>query len=462
VLPDLKVGIVKAERDEHEDADVIVASIQTLAVERRRNAIKNVGLVIVDECHHAAARTYLEILDHFGAWRGLPVAGFTATLTRRDGGLAEVWQDVVFRMDILDLITDGHLVDVRGKRVVVDGLDLDAVKVSAGDLQDAQLGEALEASGAATVVAEAYREHAADRPGICFVPTVRSAKHMAEVMTAHGIPTAAVWGAMPKDERAATLTRYEAGDVQVLTNAMLLTEGFDVPKTSCAVIARPTKSPGLYVQMAGRALRLAEGKRDALILDVLGASTRHRLASIVDLTHRAMTEPTDGQLLTEAVDEQEDQAFAIGEIQWEDVDLFHASAIRWLKTRGGTWFIPAGGVFYFLVRGDTPGFYLIRSWTKDTGEFRNAPEPNDEQPFEFSMLHAEMYAKRRASALAHKGARWRTAPATPKQIGLCRHLRIPVQRGWTAGDISDALDTHHASTAIDAWVADTLCSTTAA
>ncbi|WP_042389667.1 DEAD/DEAH box helicase [Streptacidiphilus melanogenes] len=462
VLPDLNVGIVKAERDEHEDADVIVASVQTLAVERRRNAIKDIGLIIVDECHHAAARTYVDVLDHFGAWRGLPVAGFTATLTRRDGGLAEVWQDVVFRMDILDLITDRHLVDVRGKRVVVDGLDLDAVKVSAGDLQDAQLGEALEASGAAKVVAEAYLEHAADRPGICFVPTVRSAQHMAEVMTAHGISTAAVWGAMPKDQRTATLESYEAGHVQVLTNAMLLTEGFDVPKTSCAVIARPTKSPGLYVQMAGRALRLAEGKRDALILDVLGASTRHKLASIVDLTDRALAEPKDGQSLTEAVDEQEDQAFTIGEIEWEDVDLFHASAIRWLKTRGGTWFIPAGGVFYFLVRGDKPGFYLIRSWTKETGEFRCPPPPSDEQPFEFSMLHAEMYAKRRAAPLAHKGSNWRTRPASPGQIGLCRHLRIPTQRGWTAGDVSDALDVHNASTAIDAWIANTLCSATAA
>jgi superfamily II DNA or RNA helicase len=233
---------------------------------------------------------------------------------------------------------------------------------------------------------------------------------------------------------------------------MVLTEGFDAPWTSCAVIARPTKSPGLYVQMAGRALRLCEGKKDALILDVMGASTRHKLASIVDLTDRSVNPPKDGQSLAEAADDQEDTGFEIGEIEWEDVDLFHASQVRWLKTYGGTWFIPAGSTFYFLLRGRQPGFYLIRSWTKETGQFRCAPPPEDENPLEFSMLRAELFAKRRASPLAHKTSSWRTADPSSKQLGMCRYLRIRVQSGWTSGDISDALDIHHASAAIDQWV----------
>lgn len=448
VAPDLRVGIVKAERDEHADADVIVASIQTLAVERRRQAITDIGLIIVDECHHAAARTYMEVLDHFGAWRGLPVAGFTATLTRRDGGLAEVWQDVVFRLDILDLIADKRLSDVRGKRVIVNDLDLDAVKTSAGDLQDGQLGEALEASGAAQVVADAYLEHAHDRPGVVFTPTVSSAQQMAGTMTAAGIPTGVVWGAMPKDERAATLGRYESGELQALANCMVLTEGFDAPWTSCAVIARPTKSPGLYVQMAGRALRLFEGKTDALILDVMGASTRHKLASIVDLTGRAIAEPKDGQTLAEAAEEQE-KAGIEAAIEWEDVDLFHASQLRWLQTYGGTWFLPAAGTFYFLARGDRSGFYRIRSWTKETDQFRDAPAPDDANPLEHCMIRAEAFARRRAAQLAHKTAGWRGLEPSPKQLGMCRFRRIRVMANWTRGDVSDALDVHEASAAID-------------
>lgn len=74
VRPDLRVGIVKAQRNDHHDVDVIVASIQTLAVERRRQAIQDIGLIIVDECHHAAARTYMDVLEHFGSWRGVPTA----------------------------------------------------------------------------------------------------------------------------------------------------------------------------------------------------------------------------------------------------------------------------------------------------------------------------------------------------------------------------------------------------
>jgi len=448
IAPDLKVGIVKAERDEHQDADVIVASIQTLAVEKRRNAIQDIGLIIVDECHHAAARTYMEVLDHFGAWQGLPVAGFTATLTRRDGGLAEVWEDVVFRMDILDLIADKKLSDVRGKRVVVPDLDLDSVKTSAGDLQDGQLGDALEASGAAQAVADAYKEFAADRPGVVFTPTVSSAQQMAETMTENGIPTGVVWGAMGKDERTDTLDQYNSGELQVLANCMVLTEGFDAPQTSCAVIARPTKSPGLYVQMAGRALRLYEGKTDALILDVMGASTRHKLASIVDLTDRAVATPKEGQTLSEAADEQE-KAGLESALTWEDVDLFGASQLRWLQTYGGTWFLPAGGTFYFLARGDRTGFYRIRSWTRDTSQFRDAPAPDDANPLEYSMIRAEVFARRRASQIVHKGAGWRSLEPSPRQRSACRFRRIRVMPGWTRGDVSDALDVHEASIAID-------------
>lgn len=453
VAPHLRVGTVKAERDEHLDVDVIVASIQTLAVERRRRAITDIGMVIVDECHHAAASSYMEVLEYFGAWRGLPVAGFTATLTRQHGGLAEVWEDVVYRMDILDLIAEKHLVDVRGKRVTVPGLDLDKVKSSRGDLQDGQLGQAIEESGAAQIVAEAYGEHAADRPGVVFTPTVASAKAMADAMSGAGITTGVVYGDMPKDVRTSTLAAYKAGDLQVLANCMVLTEGFDAPWTSCVVIARPTQSAGLYVQMAGRALRLHPGKKDALLLDVMGASTRHKLASIVDLTDRKLGEPKDEQTLTEAVEEEEENArLQVGKVEWADVDLFHTSEVSWLRTAGGTWFIPAGSTVYFLAPGTQPGLYRIRSWSKDTGQIRVAPDPDDEQPQEYSMLRAELFAKRRASQLSLREARWRLGQPSSKQLGLCRHLRIPTSVTWTAGDVADALDIHTASSGIDCWV----------
>ncbi|WP_406457062.1 DEAD/DEAH box helicase [Streptomyces sp. NBC_01622] len=454
VRPDLRVGIVKAERDEHQDVDVVVASIQTLAVERRREAIRDIGLIIVDECHHAAARTYLDVLEHFGAWRRIPVAGFTATMTRADGGLADVWDEVVFTLDILEMIEDGYLCDVRGKRITVPGLDLDSVKTRNGDLQEGQLGQALDDSGAAQVVAEAYRLHAGDRPGVVFTPTVDTAQSMAEAFTATGIPAAAVWGDMPKDDRAATLDRYKTGAVQVLTNCMVLTEGFDAPWTSCVVIARPTKSAGLYCQMAGRALRLSPetGKKDALVLDVMGASTRHKLASIVDLTGREVVMSDEDQTLREAVRETEEKAkrvIDISRVQVEEIDLFHNSSVRWLKTESGVWFIPvADATYVFLIRNPVDRTYWLRRF--DTANGVVGPKHDVPLPLADAKAWLEQQARAMGSRwLAVRTAPWRNRPASVKQLNFCRMARIAVPPGCTAGEVSDLQAVHQFTTVLN-------------
>ena len=452
VAPHLHVGVCKAERNEVRGTDVIVASVQTLANERRRRAIQGIGLVIVDEAHHAAAPTYLEVLDHFGCFETTPAAGFTATMKREAGGLGNVWEDIVYRRDILEMIADRHLVDVRGKAVRVEGLDLNAVKTRAGDLQDGQLGQALDDSGAAHVVADAYLEHAADRPGVIFTPTVDTAHSMAAVMNDRGITTATVWGDMPKDDRADVLRRYAAGDVQVLSNCMVLTEGFDAPWASCAVIARPTKSAALYVQMVGRVLRPWKGKHDALVLDVMGASTRHKLASLVDLTGMDMEPPADGESLAEAAmrEDRDDttQRLARGAVGWEDIDLFHNSAVRWLQTAGGTWFIPAGRAGYlFLTPGEEPERFRLRRW--ETGQGIQAPNPDTEYPLEFAMRWAEIFAQQMAPALSKRAARWRSGRPSAKQLEFCRRNKLRVPPGASAGEVSDLMDTLFASRRID-------------
>ncbi|MFF1417447.1 DEAD/DEAH box helicase [Streptomyces sp. NPDC058280] len=447
VDPSLKVGVVKAERNHHRFMDVVVASVQTLAVQRRREAIQDIGLIIVDECHHAAAKTYVKVLDHFGAWRGVPVAGFTATMTRGDGDLGSVWQDVVYTLDILDMIRDGYLCDVIGKRVVVDGLNLDTVKTRGGDLQDGQLAQALDDSGAAGVVADAYREFAADRPGVVFTPTVATAQSMTAALSAAGIPAATVWGDMPKDERTQVLKQYQAGDVQVLSNCMVLAEGFDAPHTSCVVIARPTKSAGLYCQMAGRGLRLHPGKKDALLLDVMGASTRHKLASIVDLTAKDIAEESESRSLRELADDAA-QAAAFAAAEWEDIDLFHQSPIRWLQTDGGTWFVPmTKSVFLFLMRGSEPGLYRVRRWDAGTGV--RPPQPDPEAPLAEAMRWTEEQARRLVKpGYLRRDASYRTNPPSSAQRSWCRFKRVTIPPGSTAGDVSDLMDIYTASLAL--------------
>lgn len=448
VAPHLKVGMVKAEKDEHQDANVVVASVQTLAVRKRREAITGVGLVIVDEAHHAAADTYVEVLQHFGAWRGLPTAGFTATMARQEGGLAEVWEDVVYRRDILEMIRDRHLVDVRGKTVVVDGLALDDVKSRGGDFQDGQLGQALDDAGAAEVVADAYREHASDRAGIVFTPTVATAHTMAEALTKAGITTGVVSGDMPKAKRAEALQAYASGDLQVLSNCMVLTEGFDAPWASCAVIARPTRSAPLYVQMVGRVLRPFKGKTDALVLDVAGASSRHRLASIVDLTGYEVGALEDGESLTEAAERAEvGISIPTGKVAWQDVDLFHSSDTAWLMTDAGNWFVSVPDAYYFLIPGAGPETYRIRRWLRQAGV--QTPDEDPDYPLEYAMRWAEMYATQHGGSIARRDASWRARPATPRQMEICRKHRLLVGSGATQGMASDAIAVLFASRTLD-------------
>lgn len=275
VSPHLRVGIVKGSRNDHDNAHVVVASVQTMAYRRpcrnqrvdedgnpmgrcnqcsrcsilpRAEQIKGIQAIIVDEAHHAAAPSYKRVLRHYGGFDegGIPVAGFTATMTRDKGGLAKVWEDVVYTRDIADMISDGFLVKPHAKQVVVPGMDLDQAKKTSGDFTAKSLAQLMLDADAMSEIAKAYQEYASDRPGIVFCPTVEVAHAMTEAFVGVGIPTTTVWGDMPDEERKQALADFKSGKVQVLSNVMVLTEGFDEPKASCLVVARPTLNPGLY------------------------------------------------------------------------------------------------------------------------------------------------------------------------------------------------------------------------
>lgn len=466
VAPGRVVGIVKAAQNEVH-AQVIVASVQSLRSPRRRDAVRNVGLIIVDECHHAVAATYRAILMHFGALRPVEVttdwqpscyvAGFTATLVRADKEkLSDVWEDVAFRLSIAFMIRNGYLLDVRGKRVEVPELDLGKVKQSGGDYQEGALGEALVEAMAPEIVAKAYVEHASDRQGLIFAPTVDSAYAFAEAFAEAGVKTEVVHGALARDERRAILARLADGTTQVVSNCMVLTEGFDNPKVSCAVIARPTKSSGLYQQMVGRVLRpdltLPVAKRgEALILDVVGISRRHDLSSLIDLSTREdLPEDLDEDLslleLEELVLEQEEEELGAGgppvpdqlyygPAETKDFDpLARDSKRTWGQTPDGHYWLSAGTTGYvFLVdslQGD-PGTFDVIWASKDDGQWAQAGMTEHlGLSFEMAIAWAEEEATERGGygtkTLTTKTARWRKDPATSGQAYKVRRTGVKV------------------------------------
>lgn len=284
--PSVWTAIVKGNRGQktHRFADVVIASIQTLARPKRREAVDRIGMVIVDECHTVGSKSYKDVLTHYGVLGGETLAvGFTATLTRMDGGLPDVWQAVAYQRKIAALIKDGNLVHPIAHVVNVPGLNLSTTRVTAGDLNAKDIANALEGSAAFRVIAEEYKSLCGERPGVVFMPNVATALEQAEAFQRVGIASECITGQMGVEDRAGVYKRYNEGDTQVIVNCNVLIEGWDAPHTSVVVIGRPTLNPGNYIQMVGRGLRLHPGKSDCIVMDLSGASHKHSLAGVNDL-----------------------------------------------------------------------------------------------------------------------------------------------------------------------------------
>lgn len=469
--PDLRIGIWKARQREWRGRDAVVASVASLKTAEARAELARFGarLVIVDECHHATANTYMNALRDFGCFadggleNGAAALGVTATLGRADRvALGQVWEEVVYQRSILDMIREGYLVNMRGLRVRIDGLDLSRVKRVAGDFQDRALAEAMHDALAPKAIARAYREHAIDRQGIVFAPSVDMAYELAEAFNAEGISAAGLDGTTPTEERREILARSARGELQVITNCGVLTEGFDAPHISCVVIARPTSSGPLYVQMVGRGSRLHPGKRDCLVMDVVGVTGKHKLTNMVDLMGADRVERLPDELreydefdLLGFADEQDAGAGGPmwrepgrdGPLVAEIVDLFTASRRAWLRTRRGVWFLPAGkDKLIFLAPGLEPGRYNVGRCPIRTAGGEWLREGVD---LEMAMSLGEQHAAGEYGYLSQRSASWRRGEPGSTQIAKALSLGITDLVGMSKGDLSDRISFEVASARLD-------------
>lgn len=477
IAPHLSLGKVKA-ADNDVLADVMVCSIQTLARENRAQALLDaqtyaghIGLTIVDECHHAVADSYRNVMAALGCYSGGTdhlAVGFTATLARGDGrGLGSVWQDVVFTRSILWMISKGHLVDVRARQVKLDDLDLSSVKRSGGDYTAKSLGEAMEIAGAPDIIRQVIQEHARDRRSILvFVPTVEMAEHTAGHLRNADLPAEVVSGGVPRDVRLKIYERFRRGTTRVIVNCMVLTEGADFPFADCAVIARPTNNESLFIQMVGRVLRPSRvtGKTDALVLLLSDGSASIR--TLIDLDEDIVVPPLDGESLAEAYERQEEireeqearraqrearkpSAFRF---KTKDLDLFGAStAYQWLSTTRGIQFIPLGG----------NGLIALWPCVEQEGLWDVVHVPEDKAPWQrlhtcldlgMAMAWGESEAETRSSINTGKSASWRRKPASEAQLRYAQTLKQVVPEGARAGEVGDAISVGLASRKIDRYV----------
>lgn len=277
----LRVGIERAELSVGplELPDAIVASVQTLQRARLGSYARDAfRLVVVDEAHHALAATYRTILDYFDRAK---VLGVTATPHRGDGlGLHNVFDSTAYTLDLRAGIRDGWLAPLEIRAVTVESLDLSKVKVRAGELAADELEAELLRDGVMLEVAAPIAELATGRPTLVFCAGVKQAHALADTLRARGLSAAAVDGSMSAAARAAVLDDYRARRIHVVCNAMLWTEGFDDPATSCIALVRPTGTRALIAQMIGRGTRLHASKRNCLVLDfAAGRVGKLRMAS---------------------------------------------------------------------------------------------------------------------------------------------------------------------------------------
>ena len=276
-----KIGAAAIERGAERapsDAKVLVASIRSLHEARLARVLegRDFGLIVYDECHHAAAEDNLRVLRKLGAfdesWSGT-LLGFTATTARGDGkGLDDVFEKIVYTKTLPDLIGDGYLARLRGYRIATHA-DLTRVTATASDFVEEELAEAVDIEERNALVARSIQELARDRRTIAFCVTVGHAMNLARSLNQVGVPTGIVHGAMKQEARARALAEFREGKTQALTNVAVLTEGFDDPGVSCVAMARPTRSEGLYAQCVGRGTRLFPEKKDCLILDFVDLSS---------------------------------------------------------------------------------------------------------------------------------------------------------------------------------------------
>lgn len=275
----VSASIEKAESHYDGKSPLCVASVQTLQGNRlERFPMGDFAAMIIDEAHHSIADSYRRIIDAHGGY----LLGVTATADRADKrGLAEVYDSIAYEYPLARAVADGYLSPIKAKCLPL-AIDISNVKITHGDYQADELGSALDPY--LPEIARTMREECAGRKTVVFLPLVSTAEKMADELNAVGLKAISVSG-YDKD-RAERLNAFERGEYDVLTNALLLTEGYDCPSIDCVVMLRPTKSRGMYCQAVGRGTRLNPGKKDLLLLDFLWMTDKHDLCRPASLLGR--------------------------------------------------------------------------------------------------------------------------------------------------------------------------------
>jgi DNA repair protein RadD len=282
-LPAGTIGINSAALGERDtQAPILLATVQS--VFRNARELGQRSLMIVDEAHRVPSGSngmYHAVIAGLRAIHpSMRVAGFTATPYRLDSGRLDEGDDklfdkVVYSYGIADAIKDGWLSSLVAKGTDAE-IDVTGVRIRGGEFIAGELERAATQKNLVERAADEIVHYGGQRQGwLAFCCSVNHARQVHEALARRGIACATVTAHTPDDERAQIIAEFRAARLRALVNCEVFTVGFDVPHVDLIALLRPTMSPGLYVQMAGRGTRLASGKQNCLLLDFAGNVMRH-------------------------------------------------------------------------------------------------------------------------------------------------------------------------------------------
>jgi superfamily II DNA or RNA helicase len=267
-------GLINPKYTPNLQLPVQVASVQTLV--NRLERYEKPDLIIIDEAHHATAGSWNKIIS---ACPNALIIGVTATPTRADGtGLNQIFDDIIIGPQIYELIEMGFLVKpIVYRPPQKNKIDLSELKMKGSDYDKEQMAEIIDKPSITGDVISHYRQYAHGMAAVVFCVSVAHAEHVAAEFRSAGYKAYSVDGSMEDDLRTRLLGGLEDGTVEIITSCDLISEGTDIPAIGCGIMLRPTQSLSLFIQQAGRILRLSQGKNKAILLDHVGNTVLHGL-----------------------------------------------------------------------------------------------------------------------------------------------------------------------------------------
>lgn len=331
-------GLIIANNYEQKQYNVQIGSVPTLNIRLDNWKDKNFGIIIVDEAHHIKANSYNKIIK---AFPNAHILGVTATPCRLNGAsFHPEFDDIIVSPSVSNFIKEGFLCDydyysikpeskLNKKIASIKNYALD------GDYLDSAMMEVMDNSSIRANIIRTYQKYANGKKGIVYTINRQHNEHICERFLAAGVKAAAIDSTTPQKVRDQLVEEFRIGNIKVLCNVNIFSEGFDCPDVEFIQLARPTKSLAMYLQQVGRGLRISNGKSKVIFLDNVGLYNRFGFPS----ARRHWRNHFEGKYENE--DDERIKYFSIEESEGkeinfideyeegeENVDLLHTSEIE--------------------------------------------------------------------------------------------------------------------------------------